>query len=709
MTASLPVSPLSLAFYITAGCAFSLAITGLAIALSVRQPHRRALFTALTLLSFFIAGYQLASAALFNSVQLVNAQKAGLWQLLFGFCLIPAFVISLAVLTRQTRVRIYGIFALGFALLSALLLALKPAWFGYDLASLTQVPIRLSWPTTEQGGSVQPVLTPGLLICVLGVVVAMVWALVCARNAWLQHRMRLVLGFGVFCLFEAALLLACGLGQPLIFFRDVAGFPFVFFIVWVTAHLALESVHQGEILRENKADLKLQIRERQIAENNVRRMAFEDYLTRLPNRMVVHEHLADLLQHRHSTQFRAAFYVLDLDHFKTINDALGHDFGDEVLRCVGLRLSQHINTAALIARIGGDEFAIIEERIEGEPRKQIQLTATRILEVMSEPLHVGDHVLDVSCSIGVVTFPSEADTVIDVVRSADIALFEAKKRQRGSYFVFTPQMRELANERLSLEKGLRNALQKDQLSLFFQPQVDSSGQQVGAEALIRWNNPAQGFISPIKFIRVAEETGLINPIGDWVMQKSLITLAEWIQKGVPFNGNLAINVSTWQFARPDFVRNTQQVIQQSGVPPERVTLEVTESALMSDVQEVVNKLNQLREFGVKIALDDFGTGYSSLAYLRDLPLDALKIDKSFVDEVALNPHQPLVESMLAIGKHMQLKVVAEGVESEQQLNHLKTMGCDFYQGYLFSKALPKAEFEKWLQKNQVLRNIAGQV
>ncbi len=193
------------------------------------------------------------------------------------------------------------------------------------------------------------------------------------------------------------------------------------------------------------------------------------------------------------------------------------------------------------------------------------------------------------------------------------------------------------------------------------------------------------------------------------MQKSLLALADWLQKDVPFSGNLAINVSTWQFARPDFVRNTQQLISQSGVPPERVTLEVTESALMADVQEVVNKLNQLRDFGVKIALDDFGTGYSSLAYLRDLPLDALKIDKSFVDEVAANPHQPLVESMIAIGKHMQLKVVAEGVETQQQLIHLKAMGCHFYQGYLFSKALPKADFEKWLQKNQVLRNIDSQL
>ncbi len=698
MTELLPVSPLSLAFYVSAGCAGSLAIIGACVALYIKRPRARSLFIILALLSCVLTGYQLLAAAQLNAADLATARRISIWQLVLAALITPLYVHALAALARRRQKPVASMVAVGISLLYLLLLQ-QPDNLGFDGGR--QVPIWLF-----AGGQVfAPAHTPPLMALAVFMALAVCLALPQAHAAWQQRRRRLAFGLGLFWVLQVGLSLLCWYAQLGIFWRDLAGFPFVVLILWITAHLALESVHQGELLQEGKADLKLQVRERQIAENNVRRMAFEDYLTRLPNRMVVHEHIADLLMHRHDNDFRAAFFVLDLDHFKTINDALGHDFGDEVLRCVGQRLSQHIHTASLIARIGGDEFAVLEERIEGEPRKQIQMTATRILEIMSEPLHVGDHVLDVSCSVGVVMFPTEADTVIDVVRSADIALYEAKKRQRGSYFVFTPQMRELANERLSLEKGLRHALQKDQLSLFFQPQVDASGQQVGAEALIRWNNPAQGFISPLKFIRVAEETGLINPIGDWVMQKSLLALADWLQNEVPFSGSLAINVSTWQFARPDFVRNTQQLISQSGVPAERVTLEVTESALMADVQEVVNKLNQLRDFGVKISLDDFGTGYSSLAYLRDLPLDALKIDKSFVDEVAANPHQPLVESMIAIGKHMQLKVVAEGVETQQQLIHLKAMGCHFYQGYLFSKALPKAEFEKWLQKNQVLRNI----
>ena len=707
MTVLLPVSPLSLAFYVSAGCAIALGIIGTCVAIYIKRPRARLLFIVLSLLCFTLTAYQLTCAAQFNAADLPAARAASIRQLVLAAVLIPLLLSAQAALLRRRRKPVASVIAAGIGLVYLGVLGIGPDYLGFDSGHLAAV--NLVWPLVDNGRAFVPANTPLLFSLAVLVGIAISWALVQAHAAWQQRRLRLCVGFGLFWLLEAVLLLLCWYIQPVIVWRDLAGFPLVLLMIWITAHLAVESVHQGELLQEGKADLKLQVRERQIAENNVRRMAFEDYLTRLPNRMVVHEHIADLLMHRHDNDFRAAFYVLDLDHFKTINDALGHDFGDEVLRCVGQRLSQHIHTAALIARIGGDEFAVLEERIEGEPRKQIQRTATRILEIMSEPLHVGDHVLDVSCSVGVETFPTEADTVIDVVRSADIALYEAKKRQRGSYFVFTPQMRELANERLSLEKGLRHALQKDQLSLFFQPQVDADGQQVGAEALIRWNNPAQGFISPLKFIRVAEETGLINPIGDWVMQKSLLALADWLQKGVPFSGSLAINVSTWQFARPDFVRNTQQLISQSGVPPERVTLEVTESALMADVQEVVNKLNQLRDFGVKIALDDFGTGYSSLAYLRDLPLDALKIDKSFVDEVAANPHQPLVESMIAIGKHMQLKVVAEGVETQQQLIHLKAMGCHFYQGYLFSKALPKAEFEKWLQKNEVLRNIDRQL
>lgn len=707
MTVLLPVSPLSLAFYVSAGCAISLAIIGTCVAVYNKRPRPRILFIILSLLCFTLAAYQLACVAQFNAADVSAARSVSSLQLVLAAVLIPLLLSAQAALLRRRRKPVGSVMAAGIGLVYLLVLGVAPDLLGFT--SGQQQRLSLVWPVVDAGRVFVPDTTPMLISLALLVVIALSQSLPGAHTALQQRRLRLCVGFGLFWLLEAGLLLLCWYIQPIIFWRDLAGFPLVVLMIWITAHLAVESVHQGELLQEGKADLKLQVRERQIAENNVRRMAFEDYLTRLPNRMVVHEHIADVLMHRHDNDFRAAFYVLDLDHFKTINDALGHDFGDEVLRCVGQRLSQHIHTAALIARIGGDEFAILEERIEGEPRKQIQRTATRILEVMSEPLHVGDHVLDVSCSVGVVMFPTEADTVIDVVRSADIALYEAKKRQRGSYFVFTPQMRELANERLSLEKGLRHALQKDQLSLFFQPQVDASGQQVGAEALIRWNNPAQGFISPLKFIRVAEETGLINPIGDWVMQKSLLALADWLQKELPFSGNLAINVSTWQFARPDFVRNTQQLISQSGVPPERVTLEVTESALMADVQEVINKLNQLRDFGVKIALDDFGTGYSSLAYLRDLPLDALKIDKSFVDEVAANPHQPLVESMIAIGKHMQLKVVAEGVETQQQLINLKAMGCNFYQGYLFSKALPKSEFEKWLQKNQVLRHIDRQL
>jgi diguanylate cyclase (GGDEF)-like protein len=699
---------LTLAYYLSAGCMLSVGLATLAIALYAKRPQNRALYGGFSLLCFGGTGYQLACGALFAATDPFVALAAARWQVHFANIIWPCFLAFLALSLRHNHARSLSLGVTLCCLLFSVITQLSHGALRFDSAHLVLIPVHLPWG--DMGYVLQQQRNPlAMAWYLLGLGVA-AFGLYLTWRAAQQGRKRLAAFIGVFFFLQLlCYALSSALHSDGTLWAYWAGFPLAVWVALMIVHMALEAVEQSVQLRESQADLKLQIRERQIAENNVRRMAFEDYLTRLPNRMVVHEQLADLLLHRNDPHYHAAFYLLDLDNFKTINDALGHDLGDEVLRAVAHRLQQRIDTAVLIARVGGDEFAVIENCIEGDPHQQMIRTATLILDVMGEPLPVADHVLDVGCSIGIVMFPTEADTVIDVVRSADIALYEAKRRMRGSYFLFTPHMREVANERLSLEKGLRAALQKDQLSLYFQPQVDATGQQVGAEALIRWDTPTQGFISPLKFIRVAEETGLINPIGEWVLQKSLATLADWLQRDIPFAGNLAINVSAWQFARSDFVRSTQTAIEESGVPAARVTLEVTESALMADVQEVVSKLAQLREFGVKIALDDFGTGYSSLAYLRDLPLDILKIDKSFVDELNNSPKQPLVESMLSIGRHMQLKVVAEGVETQQQLQHLKRMGCQYFQGYFFSRALPKDDFEAWLDKNQVLRSLFSQL
>lgn len=442
------------------------------------------------------------------------------------------------------------------------------------------------------------------------------------------------------------------------------------------------------------------------AEQTIRTMAFEDFLTGLPNRTKLNEHVVNLLQQRYSG-VTSAFIQLDLDHFKTINDALGHDIGDDVIRCLGQRLRQNADENMLVARIGGDEFAIVVSDLGRDVANNLDRIALQLIALMERPVQVGEHLLDVGCTMGVVLFPDFTQTAIDVFRSADIALYKAKTAgSRGSYQMFTPEMRDAVSKRLQIEKGLRHALQNNELTLYYQPQVNSEGRLVGAEALVRWIHPEHGLIPPASFIPVAEETGLINLLGQWVLDRALNTRRSWEEQQLPFLGHMSVNVSAWQFARPDFVATTLAAIKRAQVPPSFLTLEVTETALLTDIGDTISKLTELRNCGVTIALDDFGTGYSSLAYLRDLPLDVLKVDKVFVDALEHEEREPLVESMVAIGKHMGLQVVAEGVETALQLERLKALGCQIFQGYLFAKPMPEEEFIRWLHRhNAAPQNI----
>ena len=432
------------------------------------------------------------------------------------------------------------------------------------------------------------------------------------------------------------------------------------------------------------------------AEQKIRTMAYEDYLTGLPNRTRLTEYVKDLFRDRREL-IVSGFLQVDLDHFKTINDALGHDVGDEVLREVGLRLQQIMGENSLVARIGGDEFAVAINDLGEYPNEQLDFLTHQFMALMAKPIAVGDHLLDVGCTIGGVLFPDFADSTLDVFRYADIALNKAKVKGRGGYQLFTPEMHSAVSMRLSMEKGLRRALQQKELLLFFQPQVDAFGEMMGAEALVRWKHPQKGWVSPNDFIPVAEETGFINPLGQWVLETALAKRKYWSEMRVPFSGHLSINVSSWQFARPDFVETTIIAIEKMQVPPAHITLEVTETALLGDIKDTIDKLSEIRRFGLTIALDDFGTGYSSLAYLRDLPLDILKIDKTFVDALDANAHEPLLESMVSIGRHMGLQVIAEGVETPIQLERLKALGCTVFQGYLFAKPMVSDDFVAWIR------------
>jgi len=442
--------------------------------------------------------------------------------------------------------------------------------------------------------------------------------------------------------------------------------------------------------------------QRRSAETDIRRLAYEDYLTGLANRAQLHQELRKSLSQTKYESRRGALLLIDLDHFKNINDALGHNVGDEVLRAVAKRIIECSDDSIYLARFGGDEFVALLESDDRQDRSEfenfVSTLAHRILLQLATTVFAGDRAFTIGASIGIVHFPEDGDSDLDILRHADMALYQAKHRGRGIIQVYSPELEVAASNRLQLEAGLRTAIDKNELEIYFQPQVDVQGAVVGAEALLRWNHPELGNIPPDTFIPVAEESGLIHRIGNWVFDQACAKLIQWSRDGIPFRGHLSINVCPWQFARPDFISEIHTILQNHDVDPQRLMLELTESALLHDVDDAIDKLKTLRKFGLRIALDDFGTGYSSLAYLRDLPLDQLKIDKSFVSELSSSIEHPLVESMIAIGKHMKLAVVAEGVETQIQRDKLILLGCEKFQGYLFCRPIPEPELSRWLFK-----------
>ncbi|GGA85989.1 hypothetical protein GCM10011369_30040 [Neiella marina] len=432
--------------------------------------------------------------------------------------------------------------------------------------------------------------------------------------------------------------------------------------------------------------------QRNQAEQKLLAVAYEDYLTQLPNRAQTHEYLSQQLLDTSVSD--GYLLMMDIDHFKTINDQLGHDVGDDVLRHAANKLRQQINQAVFISRQGGDEFIFIGR----EQTMSAAELAKLILNTVRQPFQLGSHLIDIAASVGIVSL-SPGLSALDVIRRAEMALYQAKHTGRGCYSYYQEALEQQTNHKNSIRQALKQAIANDGLTLAYQPQVSANEQLYGAEALVRWHDAELGFVSPAEFIPIAEESGLIHQLGDWVIQKSLSDLMNWQQQGLQI-GHLSINVSPWQFALSGFADRLIELVQVKGLQAKHICIELTESSLLTDLKETIAKLNKLRAYGFRVALDDFGTGYSSLAYLRDLPIDILKIDKAFIDELELHQSSPLTESMIAIGQHMSLDVVAEGVESASQVAKLKQLGCDVYQGYYFAKPLPEQQFQVWVSQHK---------
>ena len=441
--------------------------------------------------------------------------------------------------------------------------------------------------------------------------------------------------------------------------------------------------------------------ERIKADQHIRHLAYNDYLTDLANRAALHEKLTEILLQTKINNIHSALLVIDLDHFKTINDALSHDVGDDVLRMVGQRLHEAAGDRAFLARLGGDEFAAIftseKEASLGAFEKSVYRLAASILSAMEQPMQLDERILNVGASIGVAMMPQHGDNKLDVLRHADMALHRAKNMGRGNIQFYEDSLQKIVDERLQIERGLRQAVENNELTLTFQPLVSLGGDIHGAEVLLRWNYPEMGLVAPDRYIPVAEETGLIHAIGKWVLEEACIYLRTWEDKKIQFNSHLSVNVSAWQFANPDFVGQVTDILSRYNINPGMVVLELTETALLFDIQDTIEKLNHLREQGIRIALDDFGTGYSSLAYLKDMSLDILKIDKTFINELDRENEHPLVESIIAMGQHMNLEVVAEGVETEEQWKVLKDLGCETFQGFYLSSPLNEEDFLSFIR------------
>jgi diguanylate cyclase (GGDEF)-like protein/PAS domain S-box-containing protein len=423
----------------------------------------------------------------------------------------------------------------------------------------------------------------------------------------------------------------------------------------------------------------------------IRHASEHDSLTGLPNRLLLNDRLgqAIALAKRHKGQIAVLF--LDLDGFKHINDSLGHLVGDKLLLSVAKRLLGCVRTPDTVSRQGGDEFVLLLQEVRGP--EDAAVTARRVLKAVSDPHSIDQHDLLVTASIGVSMYPDDGLDANTLMKNADTAMYQAKEHGRQCYKFFKPAMNIQAVERQSIEEDLRHALERKEFTLCYQPKVDiGSGIITGVEALLRWMHPTRGCVSPLKFIRIAEDSGLILPIGAWVLRQACAQARAWVDQGLPFT-TMAVNVSAVQFRDEHFLEGIFAALAETGLDPGSLELELTESVLMQEPELAASILRQLRDKGVTVSVDDFGTGYSSLSYLKKLPLDTLKIDQSFIHKLSENPDDAAIAiAIISMGQSLNLRVIAEGVESAEDLEFLKAHGCDEAQGFYFSHPIPPKEF-----------------
>ena len=442
------------------------------------------------------------------------------------------------------------------------------------------------------------------------------------------------------------------------------------------------------------------VTERKVAADKIQDLAFYDPLTKLANRTLLLNRLEQALTSCKRNQLYGALLFIDLDNFKSLNDTLGHDVGDLLLKEIGARLKTTMREADSVSRFGGDEFVLMIDNVGATETEAAVLTtkiAEKVLNSLNRPYMLGEYAHYSTASIGITLFSGQEDSVNELLKRADLAMYQAKANGRNTFRFFDPKMQLEITSRVTLESDLRQSMSKHQLSLHYQPQLNDKGRVIGAEALLRWKHPERGMVSPAVFIPVAEETRLIIPIGFWVLETACTKLVSWSMRAETSELTLAVNVSEIQLRQPDFVKQVFSILDHFGADPTKLKLELTESLFAENVEDVIDKMHQLKERGVSFSLDDFGTGYSCLAYLKRMPLDQLKIDQSFVRDILVDENDASIAyTIIGLARSLGLEVIAEGVETEAQRQFLNKSGCYQYQGYLFSKPLPTEHFDEFL-------------
>lgn len=471
--------------------------------------------------------------------------------------------------------------------------------------------------------------------------------------------------------------------------------------------LTITSVKNVDAVVINYVGTLNDITEAKKSEKKIEDLAYYDPLTRLPNRRLMLDRLSHALAAHTRKGHGGALLFLDIDHFKTLNDTLGHDIGDQLLMQIAKRLGKCVRVSDTVSRFGGDEFVVLIEGLNGEAMQaaaQTKNVAYKILQCISAPYKLNSHHYMTTASIGITLFNDHHKEVEDLLKEADIALYQAKDDGRNTLCFFDPKMQLDISKRAELEVELKQAIDQQQFQLYYQMQMDSEQRPVGAEALIRWINPVRGLIPPIDFIPLAEQNGSIVAIGKWVLETACAQLKIWENNAATCQLTLSVNVSARQFHQPEFVDTVTSVILRHDIDPSKLKLELTESLLLGDIKATIAKMEQLSKSGIQFSLDDFGTGYSSLQYLKKLPLYQLKIDKSFIDElVSNNSDQAIVRTIIAMADSLGLNVIAEGVETKEQQEILRSEGCFYYQGYLLGKPVTLTEYESSLNESYQLQ------